>query len=44
LNVFFLGEFRIMQLVGLEVAMVGKDAVSKDLMKQVLGNGLTTAS
>ena len=32
-----------MQLVGLEVAMVEKDTVSKDFRKQVLGYGLTTA-
>ena len=32
-----------MQLVGLEVAMVEKDAVSKDFRKQLLGYGLTTA-
>jgi uncharacterized protein Usg len=43
LNVFFFGELRIMQLVGLEVAMGEKDAVSKDFRKQVLGYGLTTA-
>jgi uncharacterized protein Usg len=43
LNVFFFGEWRIMQLVGLEVAMVEKDAVSKDFRRQVLGYGLTTA-
>ena len=30
-------------LVGLEVGMVEKDAVSKDFRKQVLGYGLTTA-
>jgi uncharacterized protein Usg len=30
-------------LVGLEVGMVEKDAVSKDFSKQVLGYGLTTA-
>jgi Usg-like family len=30
-------------LVGLEVGMVEKDAVSKDFTKQVLGYGLTTA-
>jgi Usg-like family len=30
-------------LVGLEVGMLGKDAVSKDFRKQVLGYGLTTA-
>jgi hypothetical protein len=32
-----------MQLVVLEVAMVEKDAVSKDFRKQVLGYVLTTA-
>jgi hypothetical protein len=30
-------------LVGLELGMVKKDAVSKDFEKQVLGYGLTTA-
>jgi uncharacterized protein Usg len=32
-----------MQLVGLEVAMGEKDAVSKDFRKTVLGCGLTTS-
>jgi uncharacterized protein Usg len=43
LNVFFSGELRIVQLVGLEVAMGEKNAVSEDFRKQVLGYGLTTA-
>jgi uncharacterized protein Usg len=45
LNVFLFGELRIVHQfsVGLEVGMVEKDAISKDVRKQIVGYGLTTA-